>query len=145
LVYGFNFNSSTAQVYFRGQPASVISRQPNLLTVNAPGLSEGPATVEVRNAAPGDCGPLINGYTYYPAGVQLFVTKNSSANAVVLNWNDYAQRSGFRVKRATGPMPASFNPAQHCTTVTGTTYSDSGVLNNGVNLYYLVDTTLACP
>jgi hypothetical protein len=63
---------------------------------------------------------------------------------VTLNWSDAASNGVYRVKRALGPTPADFNAAA-CTVVTGTTYSDSGRLNDGVTYFYSVEQGSSCP
>lgn len=76
--------------------------------------------------------------------VRLRMGKNAPGNAVTLNWEDAAGNGVYRVKRAGGPAPADFSSGT-CTVVTGTSYSDSGALNDGVSHYYRVEQGSSCP
>lgn len=137
-VIGFNFDS-LAQVFFDGIAAPVVSREgSSIIIVTTPANAAGPADVEVRN--PGPVSNTLNGgFTYIdPATkITIFLNKDLANNAADLTWNSIGQER-YRVRRATGPTPASFS-AGFQTVVPRTEYQDTGTLNNGVNYYYLVD------
>jgi hypothetical protein len=146
MVIGFNFDPASAQVFFDNLPANVVAREgTNIITVTTPANSAGPADVKVQNPT-GSPDTLVGGYTYVTPGqeIDLRLAKDVPQGKVNLTWTDANQGTYYRVRRALGPRPADFSPAQFCTIVGGRSYADT-VLNDGVNYYYLVDTTLSCP
>ena len=144
-VFGFNFDAA-AQVFFDNISAGIVSRQgTSVIVVTTPANAAGPADVKVQNPI-GSPATLVGGYTFVAPGqeIDLRVAKDVPNGKVNLTWTDATLRTYYRVRRAGGPQPADFSPAQLCTIVGGYSYSDP-VLNDGASHYYLVDTTLTCP
>jgi hypothetical protein len=138
-VIGFDFDPVSAQVFFDGIAAAIVSRQgSNIIVVTAPANSAGPADVEVRNPGPVS-NILVGGYTYIAptTKITIFANKDAANNAVDLTWASIGQQR-YRVRRAVGPTPADF-AAGFQTVVSRTDHQDTGKLNDGINYYYLVD------
>ena|GEM_PF-1624633 len=147
-VFGFNFSnavSSYPKVYFGGVAATgVIFQSANTIQCTTPAHSGGAVDVRVENSLT-SANTLPGGYTYIGPGQEVNISVTRSGADVVLNWSDVEQRQYYRVKRALGPMPSNFNPAQVCAIQAGTTYTDVGAASNATNYFYIVDTTLSCP
>jgi len=147
-VFGFNFSnavSSYPKVFFGGVAATgVVFQSANTIQCTTPAHTSGAVDVRVENSLTSSS-TLTGGFTYVSPGQEINITVTRSGGDVVLNWTDVEQRGYYRVKRALGPMPSDFNPAQLCAVQAGGTYTDTGAANNATAYFYLVDTTLSCP
>ncbi len=147
-VFGFNFSNvepSYPKVFFGGIAAtSVVFQNANTIRCTTPAHASGAVDVRVENSVTSSS-TLAGGFTYVGPGEDISLTVARSGGDVVLNWTDVEQRAYYRVKRALGPTPSDFNPAQVCAVRAGRTYTDIGAANNTTNYFYLVDTTLSCP
>jgi len=138
-LLGFNF-AAGASVFFDGAPATnvMFSMADNTITCTTPANAAGPADVRVDVGA--DTSTLVDGYTYINPGTDITITLNKdvSQNAVVVTWNDVGQ-ARYQFHRALGPTPADFTAGSAFdTVVAGVQYVDSGILDDGVDYFYLV-------
>lgn len=75
--------------------------------------------------------------------VVLHVEKDDATDSVRLDWSDTAWNGVYRTRRGDAPTQPSFDAA-HCSVVSGYAASDPSALHDGVDHYYLVESSSTC-
>ena len=131
---------AVADVFFGAVMAAMVNViDDNTLQVVTPPHAAGTVDVLVSNSSGTSQHTVVDGFSFIAPGtaITLMLVKNSAIDAVEATWTDIGQLR-YQFHRASGsPLQSSFEVG-FGTSVVNAQYTDTGVLTDGIDYFYLV-------